>query len=384
MSIAAEPLPTATATRDVVRIFLCGDVMTGRGIDQILPYPCDPVLHESYVKSARDYVRLAEEANGRIPRAAEFSYIWGAALQELHRAQPDVRIINLETSITRRGAFVPKGINYRMSPENAICLVPRDFDCCVLANNHVLDWGHTGLIDTLETLERLRIRSAGAGRDLDQACAPASLDIPGKGRVIVFSFASVTSGVPLTWAARPEAAGVALLTELSDATVARIADQVRCVRRPGDVVVLSIHWGPNWGYEIPAEHRRFAHQLIDQAAVSIVHGHSSHHPMAMEVYRNRLILFGCGDFLNDYEGIGGYEEFLDDLTLMYFAGLDPTSADLVSLEMVPLQIRRFQLVRASSQDSDSLRRTLDAQSRRFGARVILKPDGRLALSWRPD
>jgi poly-gamma-glutamate synthesis protein (capsule biosynthesis protein) len=384
MSNHAEQLPTETATREVARIFLCGDVMTGRGIDQILPHPCDPLLHESYVKSARDYVRLAEDVNGRIPRAAKFSYIWGAALQELHRAQPDVRIINLETSITRRGAFVPKGINYRMSPENAVCLVPPDIDCCVLANNHVLDWGHAGLIDTLETLERLRIESAGAGLDLDQASAPASLDVPGKGRVLVFSFASVTSGVPVTWAAKTEAAGVALLTELSDATVASIADQVRCVRRPGDVVIVSIHWGPNWGYDIPAEHRRFAHELIDQAAVSIVHGHSSHHPMAMEVYRNRLILFGCGDFLNDYEGIRGYEEFLDDLTLMYFASVDPASADLVSLEMVPLQIRRFQLVRASDQDTNWLLQTLDQQSQRFGARVNLKPDGRLALSWRRD
>jgi poly-gamma-glutamate synthesis protein (capsule biosynthesis protein) len=104
----------------------------------------------------------------------------------------------------------------------------------------------------------------------------------------------------------------------------------------------------------------------------------------MEVYRNRLILFGCGDFLNDYEGIRGNEEFLDDLTLMYFAGVDPASADLVTLEMVPLQIRRFQLVRASSHDTDWLLQTLDQQSRRFGARVNLKPDGRLALSGRHD
>jgi hypothetical protein len=90
------------------------------------------------------------------------------------------------------------------------------------------------------------------------------------------------------------------------------------------------------------------------------------------------------DCVNDYEGIRGNEEFLDDLTLMYFAGVDPASADLVSLEMVPLQIRRFQLVRASSRDTDWLLQTLDQQSRRFGARVNLKPDGRLALSWRHD
>jgi hypothetical protein len=98
MSISAEQFPTEAITREAARIFLCGDVMTGRGIDQILPHPCDPLIHENYVKSARDYVRLAEQVNGRIPRAVKFSYIWGAALQELARVQPDARIINLETS----------------------------------------------------------------------------------------------------------------------------------------------------------------------------------------------------------------------------------------------------------------------------------------------
>jgi Bacterial capsule synthesis protein PGA_cap len=125
MSISTEQISTEPITRQVARLFLCGDVMTGRGIDQILPHPCDPLLHESYVKSARDYIRLAEQVNGRIPKAVKFSYVWGAALQELTHAQPDVRIINLETSITRRGAFVPKGINYRMSPERRLSRVCR-------------------------------------------------------------------------------------------------------------------------------------------------------------------------------------------------------------------------------------------------------------------
>src|SRR3977135_1521224 len=100
MSISAEQLPPDPIMRQVARLFLCGDVMTGRGIDQIMPHPCDPLLHESYVKSSRDYIRLAEQVNGRIPRAVKLSYVWGAALQELTRVQPDVRIINLETSIT--------------------------------------------------------------------------------------------------------------------------------------------------------------------------------------------------------------------------------------------------------------------------------------------
>jgi poly-gamma-glutamate capsule biosynthesis protein CapA/YwtB (metallophosphatase superfamily) len=380
MSAPHEEAAAETAARRAVRIFFCGDVMTGRGIDQVLPHPCEPRLYESYVTSAADYVRFAEEANGPIPRAAEFSYVWGAALPELARAPPDLRIVNLETSITRSDAYVPKGINYRMSSENAGCLHAAGIDCCVLANNHVLDWGRAGLLDTLSNLERLGIKFAGAGSDLAQASAPAVLDVSGGGRVIVFSLGSPSSGIPRDWAATGEAAGVNLLPDFSDATVARIADDVARVRRAGDLVIASIHWGSNWGYDIPEAHRRFAHALVDQAGVSVVHGHSSHHPKAIEVHRNRLILYGCGDFLDDYEGIRGYEEFRDDLVLMYFASLDAASGDLIALDMVPLQMRRFQLVRPSRSDVDWLLRVLDRESGRFGARVALKADGRLALA----
>ena len=106
--------------------------MTGRGIDQVLAQPCDPVLHESYVQSAMDYVHLAEAVNGPIPRGVDPSYIWGAALGEFERMRPDARIINLETSITRSEDYARKGINYRMSPENADRLKAA-IDCCVSA-----------------------------------------------------------------------------------------------------------------------------------------------------------------------------------------------------------------------------------------------------------
>ena len=335
-----------------------------------------------YVRSALGYVELAEAANGPIPRPVGPSYIWGAALQELQHLRPDARIINLETSITRSDDFVAKGINYRMSPENAACLTAAAIDCCVLANNHVLDWGHAGLLETLATLKRLQIKTAGAGRTIDEAAAPAVLDIAGKGRVLVFSFASVTAGVPAGWAAAPQVAGVNLLPDLSPATAAAIADQIARVRRPHDVVVVSIHWGPNWGYEIPDEQRRFAHALIDNAVVSVVHGHSSHHAKAIEVYRNRLVLYGCGDFLNDYEGIAGREEYRGDLAVMYIGDFDPESGTLAALDLVPLQIRQFRLVRPSAGDADWLRQTLDRESRKFGAGVVPGPEGRLALSWK--
>lgn len=363
-----------------MRIFLCGDVMTGRGIDQALSYPCDPHLHETYVKSAVRYRELAERANGPIPAPLDFAVIWGAALDEWTRARPDLRIVNLETSITRNDSYVRKGINYRMSPENARCLAMAGVDCCVLANNHSLDWERQGLLDTLATLERLRIKTAGAGRNAGEASVPAVLTSGAMGRVLVFSYASSTAGVPRDWAATEEFAGVNLLPSLSDATAAAIAGQVAAVRQAGDIVVISLHWGPNWGYDVTDEERTFAHALIDKAGASIIHGHSSHHPKTIEVYRNRLILYGCGDFLNDYEGIRGHEHYRPDLVLMYFADLDPASLDLVALDLVPLGIRRFQLVRAASADIAWLGETLDRHSRPFGSRIGSAPGGRLTLS----
>ena len=364
-----------------VRLFLCGDVMTGRGIDQMLPHPCDPALHEGYVQSARDYVRLAEQLNGPIPRPVDLSYIWGAALDELDRARPDTRIINLETSITRSEDYADKGINYRMSPENAACLAAASIDCCVLANNHVLDWGRSGLLDTLATLQRLEIKTAGAGHNLGEASAPAVLPIAGKGRVLVFSFALASSGVPGSWAAKPDAPGVSFLTDLSETSATRVCDQIARTRQTGDVVVASLHWGPNWGYDIPREQTRFAHALIDRAGVSVIHGHSSHHAKAVEVYSDRLILYGCGDFIDDYEGIEGYENYRDDLALMYFADIDPASGVLAAAEVVPLQIRQFRLVRPSTEDIDWVRQRLERESRRFGIAFIAAAPGRLVLSW---
>src|SRR2546429_3009425 len=326
--------------RKLVRLFLCGDVMCGRGIDQVLAQPCSPEIYERYLRSAEDYVRLAEQANGPIPRRNGPSYVWGAALGQLERMQPDARIINLETAVTRTNDRANKGINYRVSPENAECLAAAKIDCCVLANNHVLDWGRAGLLETLTVLQKLNIKATGAGRNDREARAPAVLNLA-KARLLIFSFGSTSSGIPFEWAATPDAPGVNLLPDLCEASALEAADQVMALRRPGDLIVVSIHWGSNWGYHIPQEQKIMARALIDKAGVSIVHGLSSHHPRAIEFYRNRLILYGCGDFLNDYEGIGGYERYRDDLALMYFAELDPANGTSHAPNLGPCRSTNF-------------------------------------------
>ncbi|MGK7953100.1 MAG: CapA family protein [Xenococcaceae cyanobacterium] len=359
------------STKDhLITIFLGGDVMTGRGIDQILPHPSDPFIPEAYLKDAREYVRLAEEANGSIPNPVSFSYIWGDALEEWEQISPDVKLINLETSITLSNEYWwGKGINYRMNPENIGCLAAAKIDCCVLANNHVLDWGYSGLRETIATLKTAEIKTAGAGLNRQLAEAPAIMEVRGKGRAIAFSFGVTTSGIPTSWAAGTDKLGVNLLPDLSPRTVRYIQKQVDRVKRSGDVVVASIHWGGNWGYEIPPQQIEFAHQLIDRAGVDLIHGHSSHHVKGMEIYRDRLIIYGCGDFIDDYEGISGYEYFRDDLGLMYFATLDYDTGKLVNLQMIPTQIKRLRVQRASTVDLLWLRERLNREGKRFGTSV---------------
>src|SRR5579863_7662779 len=123
---------------------LAGDVMLGRGVDQILAHPGDPRLKEGVVRDARRYVDLAERANGAMPRAVDDAYVWGDARTAL-RTGPQLSIVNLETSITASRDFAAKGYNHRMNPKNVGCLLAGDVDCCVLANNHVLDFGRAGL-----------------------------------------------------------------------------------------------------------------------------------------------------------------------------------------------------------------------------------------------
>ncbi|MFW6092873.1 MAG: CapA family protein [Pseudomonadota bacterium] len=367
-----------------ITLFLGGDVMTGRGIDQILPHPCVPDLYERWVQHADDYVELAERRSGPVPRPAGFDYIWGDALEELGRRAPDLRIVNLETSITTSPRYqADKGIHYRMNPRNVPCLTAAGIDCCVLANNHVLDWGVEGLLETLGSLEGALVDTTGAGRHRAAAARPAILPLPGGIRLLVFAYAMPSSGVPATWAATEDRPGVNLLRDASPRSVDRVAADVDAHRRAGDLVLISVHWGGNWGYAIPDEHVTLARALVDRAGVNAVHGHSSHHPLAVEIHRNRPLIYGCGDLLNDYEGIRGYEAFRSDLTFMYFPVFDPRTGELTEFTLTPMRICRFRLNRCTREDVAWLQARLAEQSRAFGVGVV-EQDGRLALRWGAD
>ncbi len=369
-------------TPDTLTLWLAGDVMTGRGIDQVQAHPGDPALAEPLVRDARDYVRLAEAVNGHVPAPVAPDYIWGEALAAIAQRHPDVRIVNLETAITSRGRPWPdKGVHYRMHPANIGCLSAARIDACALANNHVLDWGPDGLAQTVDTLQRAHIRSAGAGSNAEAAGAPAVLPLAGGARLLVFAWATPDSGVPSEWRATPQRPGIALLNGLDETAAQQVAAQVTRWRRDGDRVLVSMHWGGNWGVEVPQAHQQFSRRLIELGAADLVHGHSSHHPRPVEVYHGRLILYGCGDLINDYEGIASQRNYDPSAVCLYFARISLASGALLQLEIVPMQLRRLQLVKADAAARRSLQSLFEHDAARFSTRLQAQPDGSWQLNW---
>ncbi len=368
--------------KNSLTLFLGGDVMTGRGIDQALPDCVDPVLYESYIKDARDYLRLAEQVNGDIDIPVPYHYIWGDALEEWEKNNPDLKLINLETSITIHDEPWPdKGINYRMHPENVKVLNAAGIDHCSLANNHTMDWGYPGLEETIRSLNTSNIKFAGAGNSKNEAIEPSLLH-SGDKRVIVFSYGSPTSGIPLEWTAKANIPGINLLPDLNKKAARKIKQKVDQIKNTGDIVIFSLHWGGNWGYTISLKQKEFAYRLIDEAGVDVIFGHSSHHPLGIEVYNGKLIIYGAGDFINDYEGISGHRHYRGELTLMYFPQIDTKNGGLISLKLVPMEMRKFRLNRAGDQDALWLQQMLNREGEQTGTGTRMDKEKDLWVEWK--
>jgi poly-gamma-glutamate synthesis protein (capsule biosynthesis protein) len=356
-----------------ITVFVVGDVMLGRGIDMILPHHNDPILYEDNGLNAFDYVSLAERQNGPLPPSSErgVSYIWGDAIQILDKNKPDVRIINLETSVTTSSMPWPnKGIHYRMHPDNIDVVKAAQINCCILANNHVADWGFEGLHSTLTTLKDAGIKYAGAGHNQEEVASPAIFEVPDKGRVLVFAAGHHSSGVPDSWKASRSHGGVNIIEILKPKKAAsELHEMVSKYKQENDIVVLSLHWGGNWGFDIDPSFKKFAYAAIDNADIDLIYGHSSHHVKGVEIYHDKLIIYGCGDFLNDYEGITGHGHFRDDLALMYFVEIDPLTGKLVGLRMVPTQTKHMRVNNAPEEGIQWLLDTMKRECKKLGTLV---------------
>ncbi len=234
--------------------------------------------------------RLVDELLQSAPPA----YPWGDTLPILHGAA--WRMCNLECVISDRGKpAYGKAFQFRSSAKNIAVLQAARINAVSLANNHVLDYGEDALLQMLELLDREGIAHSGAGADLAQASRVGTADVCGQ-KVGLVAF---TDNEP-AWEATASRPGVFYApANLGDRRAQRVLEIVRGQTKLCDLLMVSAHWGSNWGYVPESGHVEFAHALIE-AGAGLVFGHSSHVFRGIEFYKGRPIIYGAGDFVDDY------------------------------------------------------------------------------------
>jgi poly-gamma-glutamate synthesis protein (capsule biosynthesis protein) len=266
--------------------------------------------------------------------------VWGDVLPVL--LQADLRLINLECVVSAHGRpWRPqtKAFHFRAHPRAIDVLQAARVDCVTLANNHVLDYGHGGLAECLQLLERAGIRHTGSGTNLDEAASPALLGGP-TARVAVLA---LTDNEP-EWAASHSKAGIHYVeydaTGLVEPHRTRVARVLAQARRQAQLVIVSAHVGPNWGEPSPAI-RALAHHLLALGA-DVYWGHSNHTPRGIEIINGKVILYSTGDFVDDY---AVDPEERNDLSFLFLIDTDGGQVRAVHLRPVAIHDCRVRLAR---------------------------------------
>lgn len=324
--------------------------------------------------------RLVNEALRTVPP----EYPWGDTLSILGAA--DAVIANLECVLSDRGAPQPgKTFTFRSDARNVAVLQAAGVCAVSLANNHSLDYGPQALIDCLASLEAAGIAAAGAGPSLTAAAAPALVPLRGP---------QPPDGLPVTlvawtdnepgWEAGPRTPGVfyvPVTAQGDDPREETLRSIVARTARAGQMVIVSAHWGPNWGRDPLPEHVQAARRLID-AGAAVVFGHSPHVFRGVELYRGRPIFYGCGDFIDDYLVDEAERNDLSAVSMLEYQG-----GRLHRLRVYPTVIRRFQARLAGGDDRRLLLDRVAALSRARGTPTRVAsagPDVWLDIPCSPD
>jgi poly-gamma-glutamate synthesis protein (capsule biosynthesis protein) len=294
------------------------------------------------------------------------AYPWGVLLPTLYDA--DLFLVNLECAITsettrwQNGSYKP--FHFRGDPETVETLRAGRVDFAALANNHIGDFGQAGLLETVAHLDRAGIAHAGAGTDLSAALAPARLDVFGT-RIVVVAFADY----PEKWAAGPSSPGMAYTPVSVEDNFAPVARALDRARRDADLVIFSMHWGPNFEERPPRHFRDFAYKTLECGA-DVFWGHSAHVVQGVEVRDGKIILYDSGDFIDDY----AVEPTLrNDLSMLFL--LRVSGPCIERLDLVPVHIRRCQVNPASGAGRDWIIDRVRALSSELGTTLTETPRG---------
>ncbi|HXH19769.1 MAG TPA: CapA family protein, partial [Chitinophagales bacterium] len=283
-------------------------------------------------------------------------YVWGNVLPVMKKT--DFNLINLETTLTRSVKQVSKTFNFKALPDRVECLTLANISVVNLANNHILDYTEEGLLETIATLKHQHIEYTGAGynsADAEKAvrltCKEISLGILG-----------LTDNEP-GWKAGRHHPGTNYvdIDNAHDRDAALTA--IQNLKREVNCCIVSIHWGPNMRIKPSKKFIAFAHAMIEHGA-DIIHGHSAHIFQGIEIYRDKLILYDTGDFVDDYS----VDPLLrNDRSFFFICSI--TKEGIRSLQLVPVLIDNFQVNLAAGEDYQWCIHRMQQLSKEFGTEV---------------
>ncbi len=305
-----------------ITIGFMGDVMIGRMVNEIIP-------------------------------TKNYAYPWGNTLPTLQ--QLDVRIINLETTLTYHEEKNPKVFNFKALPDRVKTLQTAHIDIANLANNHTLDFKETGFIETIATLDAADIKHVGAGMNAQEAHKPVITIKNG----ITIGIIGYTDNEP-TWKAENQKPGI---NYISVGDVNTITTQISALRPLVDILIVTSHWGPNMRQRPSQEFIQFAHAIID-AGADIIHGHSSHVFQGIEIYKNKVIMYDTGDFIDDY----AVDPLLRNDQSFLFA-VTVSKNGPVSITTTPVIIANMQVNLATGTEKKEIMNRMQQLSQEFGTSV---------------
>ena len=308
-----------------ITISFCGDVMLGRLVNEIM-----------------------EDKDPQYP--------WGNTLPLLK--QMDLRIINLETTLTNYTEKNPKVFNFRALPERVSILKAAQIDLVNLANNHILDFKEPGLFETIETLNNAGIYHVGAGVNDLEAGKPIIItknDI----RIGVIGY---TDNEP-TWKAAPNIIGTNYIEIGNQSALEKVKTHIASLRSNVDILIITIHWGPNMKQKPSAEFIEWAHAIID-AGADIIHGHSAHIFQGIELYNNKIIMYDTGDFIDDY----AVDPLLrNDQSFLFTVTVNKNGPQFIKL--YPVLIDTMQVNQAIGKDKKEIIEKMKRLSLELGTRL---------------
>lgn len=274
-------------------------------------------------------------------KASAPAYPWGNTLSILQGA--DLAVCNLECVLSDIGSpwsLTEKVFHFRSDEKNIQTLKAAGIDIVSIANNHVIDYGYEAFHKMLSILDSQGILHAGAGKDVTEAIKPAIFQVESQ----KIAFLAFTDNEP-DWEAKENYPGILYIpTRLKDNRMQKLLNGIKELRKEVNFLIVSAHWGSNWGYTPPKEHVTIAHALIDVGA-DLIFGHSAHVFRGIEVYKGRPIIYSAGDFIDDY-AVDEVEK--NDESFIFFLeigkdfklSLYPTCIDRFQANLAPLERRQ--------------------------------------------